>query len=949
MKLFRLAAWTIWFMLSWIALAHAGPVAAAVGAIAGILAKGGIAAALIKWAFGLALQVGVSLLKRAMAKKQAQPGITGQVQLGGDKSLSFIVGSYATAGHLEYINTWKSIGKTPNAVLTQVITVSDLPVHEISNRVWVNGKLCTRDPSTAGTGSGAKFGTNSFPLTEYFYKKWHFLFLTYYTGDQTSADSDMVSAYGSDEERPWLSDMIGRGVSYVIASAEIERNLMTAVPAFRFEVKGIKLYDPRKDSTVGGSGSHEWGDESTYEWTDNPAVIIYNILRGIYYGGEWIYGPEVPSAALPLTNWIAAMNECDVLVSLEGGGTEKQYRCGYEIKVNDQEPADVIEELLKACNGRLVENGGTYKIHVGAPALPVAFITDGDFVVTREQSYDPFPGLESTFNGVTATYPEPEAAWEMKDAPQRRFPDYEAEDEGRILLADVQFNAVPFPVQVQRLMTSLAHENRRFRKIVGTLPPWAYVLEPLDVVSYTSARNGFIDKHFLITSMDDQPNANQIVAMTEVDPSDYDWSPSDTLPWTVGALVPSWPMPQVMSGWFVQAVTLQQGGKTLPGVEVFFDGHLTDIRAVEVQVRFYEESGILFHGEIPYGERLEDAGLKSVYIGYPFLPDSEYEVRGRFAPFSARDTEWSEWLYIKTPNVWIFDVYDVDLDRLADDVREWQEWAGGGLREVEQRLEELDQRIADQDLGNSFERHQMRSEISATFGNVAAKWSQEITLLATESEATARRIEEVRAEVYDPVTGIPSLASGLSSLTAYAGPGGTLAQSIVDLESEVFDPLSGLPAVASAVDILETEVSNQGGQLTSMAQAITQLSASTDPNNVAEANYRAQVVAGPSGYSRIVFQTRYGGTGAWRGAAFGLDTPANAANPTIFWADAQRFAFMDTSSGSTVNPLVYESGVWRMNVANIGTVNAGMLQHTSGSGSVTFNLSIGRLLIADNS
>ena len=35
----------------------------------------------------------------------------------------------------------------------------------------------------------------------------------------------------------------------------------------------VKAYDPRLDSSFpGGSGSHVLGDESTYEWTENPAL-----------------------------------------------------------------------------------------------------------------------------------------------------------------------------------------------------------------------------------------------------------------------------------------------------------------------------------------------------------------------------------------------------------------------------------------------------------------------------------------------------------------------------------------------------------------------------------------------------------------------------------------------------------------------------------------------------
>ena len=38
------------------------------------------------------------------------------------------------------------------------------------------------------------------------------LWIRYYDGTQTAAGVDLIAAYGGDEARPWLSDMIGRGL-----------------------------------------------------------------------------------------------------------------------------------------------------------------------------------------------------------------------------------------------------------------------------------------------------------------------------------------------------------------------------------------------------------------------------------------------------------------------------------------------------------------------------------------------------------------------------------------------------------------------------------------------------------------------------------------------------------------------------------------------------------------
>ena len=54
----------------------------------------------------------------------------------------------------------------------------------------------------------------------------------------------------------------------------------------------------------------------------------------------------------------------------------------------------------------LSNTGGIWTIRIGAAALPVLSISDDDIIITEDQQLDPFPGLDATFNGVTAQYPE---------------------------------------------------------------------------------------------------------------------------------------------------------------------------------------------------------------------------------------------------------------------------------------------------------------------------------------------------------------------------------------------------------------------------------------------------------------------------------------------------------------------------------------------------------------
>ena len=86
-------------------------------------------------------------------------------------------------------------------------------------------------------------------------------------------------------------------------------------------IKGKKLYDPRKDSTSSvydsslGVSSHRVDTESTWEWSQNPALCIRDYLTDQKYGlGESNDNMDLESIA-------AVADICDEQVSLDGGGT----------------------------------------------------------------------------------------------------------------------------------------------------------------------------------------------------------------------------------------------------------------------------------------------------------------------------------------------------------------------------------------------------------------------------------------------------------------------------------------------------------------------------------------------------------------------------------------------------------------------------------------------------
>ncbi len=648
---------------------------------------------------GLVLSAVGSLIQQAMAPKQKQPGVKGSITVGAAEPLSFIVGRYGSPGHLEYAGTWGSDGDTPNAYLTHVISFGDLPIRGY-RRFFVYGEPVTLDDTP--------HATRGYPVLEYRRKGKDHLWVRVYDGTQTTADALLLSQFGSHPDRPWKSDMVGRGIPYCVFTAKVNRELFSGLPEYFAEVDGYDLEDE--------------------DLNDNPIALIRKALHGFYYDGEWVWGLQgLPSSRTPNASFNAGIAKCNLPIDLVGGGTEPQFRAGAEITV-DQEPIEVINDLLASCSGRIAEIGGVYKVLVGAPGEPVASFTDEDIIITEGQSYEPFPGLESTFNGVNASYPEPDEKWGTKEAPPLRDTDLEEEDDDRRLPATVRFPYVYSGTQVQRLMKAMHLESRRFRTHSMTMPPDFWEYEVLDPIVWTSDRNGYEDKVGLITVMDDLPNGNQFIGWKEQEPGDYDWDPeTDEQDYETAPLVIARPAPQPMTGWSVAPYTHTdaENNARRAGIEVTFAAGLVDVRAVRVQIRRDGETDPFFDGEYPYDPDLTSPAI--YIIANAILPNEPYEARGIFLPFSGRETEWSAWLDVTTPNVRLgAQDIEIELSEIADEIASSLDWIKSGVRGALESFKQLGTLIEEADRENYNQRQVLARQIAVEMGDLRASFDEVI-------------------------------------------------------------------------------------------------------------------------------------------------------------------------------------------------------------------------------
>ncbi|HWJ89101.1 MAG TPA: phage tail protein [Pelagibacterium sp.] len=720
---------------------------------AAIFGAGTFLAGLTTAALQVATGIAVSLIGKAMQGEPEKPkfGVQGQLQGGEDVPRSINLGWNCTAGSLVYHNSW---GKG-DIMSTRVIALGDLPIRSLQ-QVIVDGAPCTLGPSETGAVtsifdllypgfSGPQLIGR--PVLEYRKGGRDHLWVRFYDGTQTVADP-LLTNHVSSAERPYGPDRVGYGVPYVVVTAlaperndEGEKPLFSGIPNLKFATNGVRWYNPAQDSTNGGSGTQRWDNPATWggnAYDFNPIVQLYNVLRGIRYNGQWLYGAQaIAPVRLPAANWIAAINAAQA--SIAGpSGNEPTYRAGGEVQVGAQ-VATTVEALLTAANARLVEVGGTYKVYVGPPGAPVMAFTDADILSTEEQSFTPFFSLADTVNGVDATYPNPAEGWNTKKAPPLLRPDLEVLDGNRRLMASVSLDLVPYHGQVQRLMKWALSEALRARRHTFVLGPEFRVLEPGDIVRWSSARNGYVDKLFRVDGAVYKSNLDIIVDLTEVDPSDYDWNQAaDYTPVFDGPLQLVGPQPMPMQGWqvFPAEIKDEKGVSRRPSIEVRADSGVPGVERVRVQVRVGDESGpLMFEAEVPYGDP-----WRWVLYGQ-FTPNTPYVVRGIFiGPESA---EWSGWLAVTTPNI-KFGPDDLTLD-LTNIARDVLDQLGLKPRELIERFKQFGTLLEEVDRENYTKREALFREISVELEGLEASFTEVIEVALGPGGAIATALESLYA------------------------------------------------------------------------------------------------------------------------------------------------------------------------------------------------------------
>lgn len=300
--------------------------------------------------------------------------------------------------------------------------------------------------------------------------------------------------------------------------------------------KGCRVYDPRRDSTRGGSGPMRADDQTTWAWSSgaelgrNTALCDLTHKLGWRINGKLAVGCGMPPNRIDMARYIVAANACDETVTLAAGGTEPRYRFDSVLSEGDDRSA-IFDAFKLNANALLRDAGGriAFDVLVNDLALPRLTLTDDDFLEAVQ--WQPNPSLSEDRNIARGRYtdPRPSALYQLNDIPAITLTSPDGLD--RILSLDLP--TVQSPGQGQRILKQTLQRLKYPGTLSSVINARGWGLQIGDVVAVNFTALGFAGKLFRVLQLAISVDGRVPITLQEEHPSIYAWVNEDSAPVTL--------------------------------------------------------------------------------------------------------------------------------------------------------------------------------------------------------------------------------------------------------------------------------------------------------------------------------------------------------------------------------------------------------------------------------
>ena len=304
--------------------------------------------------------------------------------------------------------------------------------------------------------------------------------------------------------------------------------------------KGMKVYDPRLDSTVtGGSGTHRADDQTTWEYShsgtdigNNPALQILAYRLGWQINSKLAVGKGMLPERLDLPSFITAANICDEPVTLAIGGTQRRYETHGLFSEADQ-TSSVENALLFACNGRMTDHNGKLGIALAYNDLTGTLYEFDDDDVLGAFDWNPSPSIHETHNIIRGRWTDPSSnsLYQMVDYPAIRITSPDGID--RTLPIDLP--VVQDGKRAQRIAKQILQREQYQGTFAAIFGIRAWGVKVGDPVKLTFDTLGFVEKLFRVVQQGIRSDGTVQLILREEATALYAWAAEETALVTVAA------------------------------------------------------------------------------------------------------------------------------------------------------------------------------------------------------------------------------------------------------------------------------------------------------------------------------------------------------------------------------------------------------------------------------
>ena len=476
--------------------AVAWAVAGALGYTGAAVVIASIAYAATEVAISLIFSYALSKFESALVGKQSQnqqPVPQGFTARGAVYPRSIIYGATRTSGVVVYEYT----SGTSNNYLWYVIAIAGHQLNAMSDVYFDNDQITTAHINgSTGQVTGGKYANRAYI--------WRIL----------GTDAQTVQADLSAARTEWDSNHRGRGVAYLVVRLERDTAIYAAGGPQNFfvSVQGRRLYDPRLDSTNGGSGSQRYTDATTWTYSNNPALAAADYITG----GSITYDVATPVTYMGMResptriDWALvanAANICEQTPAIPGSTTQQRYVVAGVLSCNDVHSIN-LGKIAASMAGQIIPRGGKYRIYAGAYDAPSLTFTDSDLIGGGYEILS--PGRTTLYNAVSPTYVDPVRNYQQVNSAINTSSTYETAD-GERIVKSVDLMMVDNEYRAQRIGALIQAQSRNLVAVTLYFGINGFKLSSWDTFYLTLIEPAWVNKVFRVIDWQFSPDQPGVV------------------------------------------------------------------------------------------------------------------------------------------------------------------------------------------------------------------------------------------------------------------------------------------------------------------------------------------------------------------------------------------------------------------------------------------------------